>query len=57
MLHLLNFKHLFSFSQSGDDLVASGPFSGSIRAAAVWDGGEGDVATLDAHADKIPIGK
>ena len=31
------------------------PFTGTIRAAAVWDGMEGDVAILDAHAGKIPL--
>ena len=36
--------------------MASGSFSGSIRAAAVWSGKEGDIATLDSHAEKIPLG-
>ena len=36
--------------------MASGPFTGSIRAAAVWSGKEGDIATLDSHAEKIPLG-
>ena len=36
--------------------MASGSFSGSIRAAAVWSGKEGDIATLDSHAEKIPVG-
>ena len=45
-----------SFTKSGDDLVASGPFTGAVRAAAVWTGKEGDIATLDAHAEKIPVG-
>ena len=41
---------------AGEDLVASGPFTGSVRAAAVWSGKEGDIATLDSHAEKIPVG-
>ena len=36
--------------------MASGPFTGAVRAAAVWSGKEGDIATLDSHAEKIPIG-
>ena len=47
---------LLSFTKSGDDLVGSGPFTGSIRAAGVWDGVEGDVSTLDDHSDSIPTG-
>ena len=43
-------------SESGQDLVAGGPFTGSLRAAAVWSGQEGDIATLDSHAEKIPVG-
>ena len=44
---------------SGSNLEATGAFTGSIRAAGVWDSGPqtgGDVATLDSHADKIPVG-
>ena len=33
--------------------MASGPFTGAVRAAAVWSGKEGDIATLDSHAEKI----
>ena len=47
---------LLSFTKSGDDLVGSGPFTGSIRAAGVWDGVEGDVSTLDDHSASIPTG-
>ena len=36
--------------------MASGPFTGAVRAAAVWSGKEGDIATLDSHAEKIPVG-
>ena len=43
-------------TESGQDLVAGGPFTGSLRAAAVWSGQEGDIATLDSHAEKIPVG-
>ena len=43
-------------TESGQDLVAGGPFTGSLRAAAVWSGQEGDIATLDSHAERIPVG-
>ena len=43
-------------TESGQDLVAGGPFTGSLRAAAVWSGQEGDIATLDNHAERIPVG-
>ena len=44
---------------NGNNLDASGAFTGFIRAAGVWEGGEnavGDVATLDAHSDSVPVG-
>lgn len=43
-------------TEAGQDLVAGGPFTGSLRAAAVWSGQEGDIPTLDSHAEKIPVG-
>merc|ERR1711923_408566 len=52
----ISIKIISSFTKSGDDLVASGPFTGSIRAAGVWDGVEGDVSVLDAHASAVPTG-
>merc|ERR1712012_544061 len=47
-----------TFTVNGNNLDASGAFTGSIRAAGVWEGGEnavGDVATLDAHSDSVPV--
>ena len=41
---------------SGQDLVAAGTFTGSVRAAGLWDGEEGDVATLDQYSARIPTG-
>ena len=48
-----------TFTVNGNNLDASGAFTGFIRAAGVWEGGEnavGDVATLDAHMDIVPVG-
>jgi len=47
-----------TFTVNGNNLDASGAFTGSIRAAGVWESGEnavGDVATLDAHAGSVPV--
>ena len=41
---------------AGQDLVSSGSFSGWVRAAGLWEGVEGDIATLDQHSGKIPTG-
>ena len=48
-----------TFTVNGNNLDASGVFTGSIRAAGVWESGEnavGDVATLDAHSGSVPVG-
>ena len=48
-----------TFTVNGNNLDASGPFTGWIRAAGVWESGEnavGDVATLDAHSGSVPVG-
>ena len=48
-----------TFTVSGATLEATGKFSGSLRAAGYWSGGDlagGDVATLDTHAGRIPRG-
>ena len=48
-----------TFNVNGNNLDASGAFTGSIRAAGVWESGEnavGDVATLDAHSSSVPVG-
>ena len=48
-----------TFTVNGNNLDASGAFTGWIRAAAVWKSGEnavGDVATLDAHSGSVPVG-
>ena len=47
------------FTVAGTALEASGPFTGSLRAAGVWESGDlagGDIATLDSHAGRIPTG-
>ena len=44
------------FTTVGQDLVASGPFTGSVRAAGLWEGREGDIRTLDQHSGRIPLG-
>jgi endo-1,3(4)-beta-glucanase len=43
-----------TLSVSGGALVASGPFTGTLRAAVLQDGG--DSALLDAHAGRTPTG-
>merc|ERR1719150_3663493 len=48
-----------TFNVNGNNLDASAAFTGSIRAAGVWESGEnavGDVATLDAHSGSVPVG-
>ena len=46
-----------SFANQGHNVVAAADdFNGSIRVAGVWDGVEGDGATLDDHAGAIPTG-
>ena len=46
-----------SFANQGHNVVAAADdFNGSIRVAGVWDGVEGDAATLDDHSGAIPTG-
>ena len=48
-----------TFTVNGANLEASGPLTGPLRAAGVWESGSlagGDVATLDSHSGRIPIG-
>jgi len=45
-----------TFTVNGNSLVASGPMSGSVRAAGMTEGTQYDVDSLDACAGKIPVG-
>ena len=47
------------FTINGNVLEGSSAFTGSLRAAGVWESGPlagGDIASLDSHAARIPTG-
>ena len=54
ILKILFMILLYSFVNDGQNMVADSEFTGSLRVAGVWDGVEGDVATLDEHAGVVP---